>query len=179
MYSINMQNLQQNSEIMYINNEINLLQDLLKKNEKIQNQFQNGLARIGKIRVNKGQGTNFFQTRKIQNIVRNIFQNKIKKIKKNTSLLQNAFANVKKRKRLFEKRLKKIAKMQNLSKNEFNQIAEMPGQSRDQLEQIAKIRRIKNYEKMTNEGLIKSILKSKQSIAELFNNNNNLYHYYY
>ena len=31
-----MQNLQQNSEIMYINNEINLLQDLPKKNEKIQ-----------------------------------------------------------------------------------------------------------------------------------------------
>ena len=55
MYSINMQNLQQNSEIMYINNEINLLQDLLKKNEKIQNQFQNGLARIRKIRVKKGQ----------------------------------------------------------------------------------------------------------------------------
>ena len=53
MYSINMQNLQQNSEIMYINNEINLLQDLLKKNEKIQNQFQNGLARIRKIRVKK------------------------------------------------------------------------------------------------------------------------------
>ena len=77
-----MQNLQQNSEIMYINNEINLLQDLLKKNEKIQNQFQNGLARIGKIRVNKGQRTNFYQTRKIKNIVRNIFQNKNKQIKK-------------------------------------------------------------------------------------------------
>ena len=30
-----MQNLQQNREIMYINNEVNLLQDLLKKNEKI------------------------------------------------------------------------------------------------------------------------------------------------
>ena len=28
---------------------------------------------------------------------------------------------------------------------------------------------------MTNEELIISILKSKQSIAELFNNNNNLY----
>ena len=39
-----MQNLQQNSEIMYIDNEINLLRDLLEKNEKIQNQFQNGLA---------------------------------------------------------------------------------------------------------------------------------------
>ena len=77
-----MQNFQQNSEIMHINNEINLLQDLLKKNEKIQNQFQNGLARIGKIWVKKGQRTNFFQTRKIQNIVKNIFQNKIKEIKK-------------------------------------------------------------------------------------------------
>ena len=77
-----MQNLQQNREIMYINYEINLLQDLLKKNEKTQNQFQNGLARLGKIRVKKGQRTNFYQTRKIQNIVRNIFQNKIKQIKK-------------------------------------------------------------------------------------------------
>ena len=77
-----MQNLPQNSEIMYINNEISLLQDLLKINEKIQNQFQNGLARIGKIRVKKGQRTNFFQARKIQIIVSNIFQNKINQIKK-------------------------------------------------------------------------------------------------
>ena len=62
--------------------------------------------------------------------------------------------------------------MQNLSQNEFNQIAEMRGQSRDELEQIAKIRRIKNYEEMTKEELIISLLKSKQSIVELFNNNN-------
>ena len=59
-----MQNFQQNSEIMHINNEINLLQDLLKKNEKIQNQFQNGLARIGKIRVKKGQRKIFFKPEK-------------------------------------------------------------------------------------------------------------------
>ena len=51
----------------------------------------------------------------------------------------------------------------------------MGGQSRDELERIAKIRKIKNYEKMTNEELIIAILKSKQSIAEHFNNNNNLY----
>ena len=57
-----------------------------------------------------------------------------------------------KEKRLFEKGLNKIAKMQILSQNE-----------------------LKNYEKMTNEELIISILKSKQSIAELFNNNNSLY----
>ena len=95
MYSINTQNLQ-SSEIMYINNEINLLQDLLKKNENIRNQFQNGSARIGKIIVKKGQRTNSFQTRKVQHIVRNIFPNKIKQIRKNTSILQNALANVKK-----------------------------------------------------------------------------------
>ena len=56
--------------------------------------------------------------------------------------------------------------MLNLSQSEFNQIAEMRSQSRDELEQIEKIRRIKNYEKMTNEKLIISILKSKQSITE-------------
>ena len=62
--------------------------------------------------------------------------------------------------------------MQNLSQNEFNQIGEMRGQSRHELEQIAKIRRIKNYEEMTKEELIISLLKSKQTIPELFNNNN-------
>ena len=62
--------------------------------------------------------------------------------------------------------------MQNLSQNEFNQIAEMGRQSQDKLEQIAKIRRIKKYEEMNKEKLIISLLKSKQSISELFNNNN-------
>ena len=130
---------------------------------------------IGRIRVKKGQKTNLSQTKKIQNIVKNIFQNKIKQIKKNANLLQNTLGHVKKRKRLFQKGLKKIAKMLNLSQNELNQIAEMRGQSRDELERIAKIRKIKNYEEMTKEELIISLLKSKQSIAELFNNNNNLY----
>ena len=65
--------------------------------------------------------------------------------------------------------------MQNLSQNEFNQIAVMCGLSRDELEQIEKIRSIKNYEDMRKEDLIISLLKSKESIAELFNNNNNLY----
>ena len=60
--------------------------------------------------------------------------------------------------------------MQNLSQNELNQIAEMRDQSRDELERITKIRRIKNYEEMSKEDLIISYLKSKQSIAELFNN---------
>ena len=47
----------------------------------------------------------------------------------------------------------------------------MRGQSRDELEWIAKIRRIKNFEEMSKEELIIYLLKSKQSISELFNNN--------
>ena len=71
------------------------------------------------------------------------------------------------------KGMKKISKMQNLSQNELNQIEEMRDQSRDELERIAKIRRIKNYEEMSKEELIISLLKSKQSIAEFLNSNNN------
>ena len=37
-----MQNLSQNSEIMYINNEINSLQDLLKKSKKSRINFKMG-----------------------------------------------------------------------------------------------------------------------------------------
>ena len=169
-----MPNTQQNiqNEMEQIKKEIDLLQDRLKKNEKSLNQFQNGLIHIRRIRVKKGQRTDLSQTKEIQNIVKDILQNKVKQIKKNTNLLQNILAQVKKRKRLFEKGLKKIAKMQNLSQNEFNQIAEMRGQSRDELERIAKLRRIKNYKEMTKEKLRISLLKSKQRIAELFNNSN-------
>ena len=166
MYSINMSNTQQNNEVEHINKEINLLQDRLKKNEKSQNQFQNGLMQIGRIQVKKGQRKNLSQTKKIQNIVKNIFQNKIEQIKKNTNLLQNILAHVKERKRLFDKGLKKIAKMQNFLQNELNQIAEIRNQSRDKLERTVKIKRIKNYEEMPKEELKISLLKSKQSIAE-------------
>ena len=38
-----------------------------------------------------------FSNQKIQNVVKNIFQNKIKQIKKNTKLLQNILTQVKKR----------------------------------------------------------------------------------
>ena len=80
---------------------------------------------IGRVLVKGGQITNLSQSKKIQNIVQNIFQNKTEQIKKNTNLLQNILAHVKKRKRLFEKGLKKIAKIQNLSQNELNQIVEI------------------------------------------------------
>ena len=93
---MNMPNTQQNNEIEHINIEINLLQDILKKNEKSLNQFQNGLMQIGRIRLKKGDRTNLSQTKKIQNIVKNIFQDKIKQIKRNNNLLQNIFTQVKK-----------------------------------------------------------------------------------
>ena len=98
-YSINMQNLRQNNmqnEIEQIKKEIDLLQDRLKKNEKSQNQFENGLMHIGRIRVKKGQRADLSQTKKIQNIVNNILQNKLEQIKKNTNLLKNILAQVKK-----------------------------------------------------------------------------------
>ena len=59
MCGINMPNLQQNNESEHINKEINLVQDLLKKNEKSQNQFQNELMQIGRIQVKKGQRRTF------------------------------------------------------------------------------------------------------------------------
>ena len=141
-----MPNLQHNNiqnKIEQIKKEIDLLQGRLKKDEKSQNQFQNGLMHIKRIRVKKRQRQDPFQTKKLQKyIVKNILKNKIEQIKKNTNLLQNIFAQVTIRKRLFEKGLKKIAKMQNLSQNELNQVAEMHYQSQDEIELITKMRRI-------------------------------------
>ena len=94
-----MPNIQQNNiqdEIEHISKEINLLQDRLNKNEKSQNQFQNGLMHTKRIRVRKGRRTDLFQTKEIQNVVKDILQNKIKQIKKNTNLLQNILTQVKK-----------------------------------------------------------------------------------
>ena len=82
MHSINMPNINQNNEIQYINNEISLLQDRLKVNEKSKNQFQNVLMRIRRLRVKQGQKTNISETKKLQNILKDVFKNKIKNIKK-------------------------------------------------------------------------------------------------
>ena len=63
-----MANPQQNNiqnEIEQISKEIHLLQDSLKKNEKLKNQFQNELMHIGRIWVKKGQRTDLSQTKKI------------------------------------------------------------------------------------------------------------------
>ena len=81
--------------------------------------------------------------------------------KKKVDLLKNALINVQKRKKLFKKGLMKLVKRQNLSENEFNQ--------------IEKMQKFKNYEDMKKEDLIISILKLKENIVELFNDNNNPY----
>ena len=77
-----MPNINQNNEVESINKEISLLQDRLKMNEKNLNQFQNGLTRIGRLRLKQGQKTNLSLTKKIQKMLKDIFKNKIKYIKK-------------------------------------------------------------------------------------------------
>ena len=60
MYNPQQNNIQ--NEIEQINKEqINLLQDSLKKDEKSQNQFKNGLMHIGRIRLKKGKGQIFLK----------------------------------------------------------------------------------------------------------------------
>ena len=66
------------------------------KLSRSKNQFQNGLSKSKKMRINKRQNRlkrivkmqNFSQTKKIQNILQDILQNKIEQIKKEINLLQ-------------------------------------------------------------------------------------------
>ena len=60
----NLQEINIQNEIEQINEEINLLQDRLKKNEKSRNQFQNGLKQISRIRVKKDKGWIFLKPKK-------------------------------------------------------------------------------------------------------------------
>ena len=60
----NLQEINIQNEIEQINEEINLLQDRLKKNEKSRNQFQNGLKQIRRIRVKKDKGRIFLKPKK-------------------------------------------------------------------------------------------------------------------
>ena len=111
------------------------------------------------------------QIKKMYNKIQNLFQNEIEQIKWKINVLQDRLEQFKKKKSLFQNGLMQIAKMQNLSQNELDQVTKVQDQSPDELEQIAEMRRIKNYEKMSKEGLIIAFLKSKSSLAELFNNN--------
>ena len=64
--------------------------------------------------------------------------------------------------------LERIAEMQNISQNELGQITKMQNLSQNELEQIAKTRRIKNCKNMSKEVLLFPLLKSKQTLAELY-----------
>ena len=74
--------------------------------------------------------------------------------------------------------LKKIAEKQNISKNEVGIAEKLQNKSIDELQGIANLRRIKNYDNLTKEDLIFSLLKSESSPAErnyikYFNNSTN------
>ena len=97
MCSIKMSNTSQNKEIENIDKEISLLQDRLEIKEKSLNQFKNGLRRIRRSRLKQVQKTNLFKTKKMQDVLRDIFENKIKYIKRNSDLLNNALVNVQKK----------------------------------------------------------------------------------
>ena len=61
----------------------------------------------------------------------------------------------------------------NISQNGLEWIAKMQNLSQNEPEKIAKIRHIKNYKKMSKEGLLIALLKSKQSHTELYKSKSN------
>ena len=81
-------------------------------------------------------------------------------------------------KKLSKLNLKKIAEKQNISKNEVGIAEKLQNKSIDELQGIANLRRIKNYDNLTKEDLIFSLLKSESNPAErnyikYFNNSTN------
>ena len=58
---------------------------------------------IGILRVKQRQSTSLSKTKKIQNILKNILQNKIKYIEKKANLLRNTPAHVKKERNYLKK----------------------------------------------------------------------------
>ena len=82
------------------------------------------------------------------------------------------------RRKLLNIKLEKIAKIQNISKNDLSRAEKLQNKSIDELQGIAKLRRIKNYDNLTKEDLIFSLLKSESNPAErnymeYFNNSTN------
>ena len=86
MHSIKTPNTSENNGIENISKEISLLQDRLEITGKSLNQFKNGLRRIGRLRLKQGQKTNLSKTKKMQEALKYIFENKIKLIKKKSDL---------------------------------------------------------------------------------------------
>ena len=91
-----MSNTKQNNEIEHIDKEICLLQDRLKINEKSKNLTSKWVNGNRKNTSKTGAKGKSFSKQKMQNIVKNIFQNTIKYIEKKANLLRNTVAHVKK-----------------------------------------------------------------------------------
>ena len=68
--------------------------------------------------------------------------------------------------KLLKMKLEKIAKKQNISKNELRKAEKLQDKSIDELQEIAKLRGIKNYDNLTKEDLIFSLLKSESNPVE-------------
>ena len=68
--------------------------------------------------------------------------------------------------KLLRIKLEKIAKKQNISKNELHIAEKLQNKLIDELKEIARLRRIKNYDNLTKEDLIFSLLKSESNPAE-------------
>ena len=82
------------------------------------------------------------------------------------------------RRKLLKIKLEKIAETQNFSKSDLNRAEKLQNKSIDELRQIARLRRLKNYDNLTKEDLIFSLLKSESNPAErnymeYFNNSTN------
>ena len=74
--------------------------------------------------------------------------------------------------------LEKIAKKQNISKNELRKAEKLQDKSIDELKEIARLRKIRDYDDLTKEDLIFSLLKSESHPADRnymrhFNNSTN------
>ena len=69
-------------------------------------------------------------------------------------------------KKLLKMKLEKISKIQNISKNHLHKVRKLQDKSLDDLKKIAKLRRIKNYDNLSKEDLIYTLLRSESDLVE-------------
>ena len=62
--------------------------------------------------------------------------------------------------------LNKYIKKQNISENDLRKVTKIQSMSTDDLRKIAKLREIKNYDKMSKENLIYTLLRSEKNLLE-------------
>ena len=70
------------------------------------------------------------------------------------------------RRKFRKSNLNKLIKKQNLSKNDLRKAKELHNMSIDNLQKIAILRRIKNYDNLSREDLIYTILRSESNLVE-------------